>query len=150
MRNAEVRVKRQLAGAIEACSCWGQSLTDPIGGNGDEGFRRRARHSFPTPSSNIGNDDVLGQMELRLVEDPPTARAAIAKLHACYERRAESGGPHRMTHGRTRTDGKFAVDNFPDEMLGQREYVLIGGRAPRELRHDGRLARPQPISGSTP
>lgn len=50
---------------------------------------------------------------------------------------ANGGRTDRVRHGRARTDGQLAVDDFTHEMRG---HVLVRGPAPRELLHDAKVA----------
>lgn len=140
VRNAETSVERELTGPIEAASRGRQDLANPIGGDGDEGVARGVGHAFAPPAGDVWNDHVLGEVQLGLIQYPPTAGAAVAKLHARDQRGAQRRRPDRVGHRGSRADDQLSVDDLADEVLRQRADVVVASRAPRGLRHGDNIA----------
>lgn len=53
-------------------------LTHTVRGEREEGGVRKRRHALAPSTREVGHQRVLSEVKLRLVQDPPTAAAAIA------------------------------------------------------------------------
>src|SRR5207245_1973912 len=76
--DAFARVDGQLARAIVARGRRRDDLAYPIGGELEEGLVGQALHPLAPPAGEVGDEHVSVEMELGLVDDPPTA-ARLAK-----------------------------------------------------------------------
>lgn len=76
-------------------------------------------------------------MELRFEKNPPAARPAAATVIRRSQLAAEHGRRDRMTRSRPKQNDELAADDFTDDVLRQREQVVVGGwpRARSGLTH---------------
>lgn len=144
MGDAQARVERELARAIEAGGRRGQDLAHPIGCECDEGVRRGGGHALASPTGKVWDDDVLGQVQLWLIQDPPAPWAAVTELQVGDEGCSESRRTHGMRYGRSRAREQLAIDDLSREVLGQREDILVASRTRRGQSHARTIARPAP------
>src|SRR5439155_257246 len=80
----------------------------------------------------IRDDDVVAEVQFRLVEDPPPAwRVGASRRHveAIEERAADRRGGERVRRCRPRAGEQLPVDDLGDQVLGHLEQVGVG-RAP--------------------
>ena len=77
-------------------------------------------------------------MEFGFEENPPAARPAAATVIRRSQLAAEHGRRHRMPGRRPGRHDEFAADDFTDDVLRQREHVVVRGwpRARSGLTHE--------------
>src|SRR6185503_6233095 len=71
MLHADARIDRHLARAVQATARRRDDFADPIRRNGEVGFRWQARHALAPPPGDVGDEDVIPEMQLGFIEDPP-------------------------------------------------------------------------------
>ena len=76
MGDALAREHRQLLSAVDRFGGLREHLAQPIWGDGDERVRGELAHARAPPAGEIGDDDVLREMQLGRVEDQPTTGPA--------------------------------------------------------------------------
>src|SRR6478609_605706 len=128
--NAEASGQGELAGAVKTGGRWREGFADPVRCHGDERVAWRLRQSLATPAGDVGHDNVVREMQLWLIDDPPAAGAAVTKLHTGDERRAKRGCADGVWHRGSGTDRQLTVYDLADEVLRQSEDVLVAGWAP--------------------
>jgi hypothetical protein len=112
-------VDPELATAIDPLGCGREHLADPIGHQGEERLTGDGRHSLPPPASQVRHNDVLAEMQLRLVEDPPPAGPVDTPVEGISENHADL-----RSHRRVRLPRPGAQEQFPIEDLG---HLVLGG-----------------------
>ena len=115
-----------LAVEVELAGRRRENFAHPVGGQ--RGVRRvgKERHPLPPPTGEVGYEDVLAQMQLRFVDDPPAPRATRVVVKWTADLRAQRRTGVRVAHGRTRVRVEHTVNNLGDPMGGGIEYVLVG------------------------
>ena len=112
---------------------WREDFADPIGGNCDECPIWIIGEFLLAPSGDIRNDDILFQMNFRLADDPPTARATDAVL----EWRRDLPAQYRVRHDvRTYRSGmQMEISGYDLSDLVRRriQNVIVAGLAARLL-----------------
>jgi len=139
--DAGAGVDGELAGAIEAAGGGREHFTDPVGWEGEEHVLRRRWHALALPACHVGDDDLLSQVQLWLIQDPPAAGTAVAELHAGDESGAQCRIAEGMRARRARTYEQLSVDNLTHLMLGQRDDVVVRCWSPSGHRHAVKIAR---------
>ena len=89
------RVDRELLRAIELRGRGRQNLADPVRRQGEVGTLRVRGHARAPPAGPVRHEHIVGEVEFRLQEDPPSARAAAAFV----ERRDQAPPEHRRRGG---------------------------------------------------
>jgi hypothetical protein len=112
-------VDPELATAIDPLGCGREHLADPIGHQGEERLTGDGRHSLPPPASQVRHNDVLAEMQLRLVEDPPPAGPVDTPVEGISENHADL-----RSHRRVRLPRPGAQEQLPIEDLG---HLVLGG-----------------------
>jgi hypothetical protein len=87
------------------------------------------------PSTEVWNDDVLSEMQLRLVQDHPSARAASAAVERSAKLDAQARGGPRVRSGRSGLRVEDAAHHLGNDVRRRREHVLVGGAALRVISH---------------
>src|SRR5437870_10570796 len=73
MRNAHACVHGHFCRAIDSRRSRRDDFADPVGRQLDGGCIRNLRHALAPPTREIGNQHVLAEMKLGLVENPPAS-----------------------------------------------------------------------------
>src|SRR6185369_7812855 len=114
-----------------------------VGRERDEGRVGDRAHALVTPSREVGDEDVLAEVELRLEEDPPASRTVrsagllIERAQLLEQNRAGS----RVWGGWPRAREELTVHDLGHEMVGHLHQILVGGPA---LHRAARIARAVP------
>ena len=91
---------------------WREDLADPVRREREVRGLGIPRHPVPAPTSEVGDEDVVSEVQLGLDDDPPAAGAAPAEL----KRRAEvdlKGRPRqRMRRGRSGIGVQHTIDDL--------------------------------------
>jgi hypothetical protein len=74
------RVGRRLHRPVCRRGGRGQDFTDPVGRELESVRSRQGGHSFATPTRDVRNEHVAAEVELGLVQDNPSARAASSAV----------------------------------------------------------------------
>ena len=119
-------IDRPLAVPVEIACRRRKHLADPVGRQGEEGRVGKVRHPLAPPAGDVGHQDVLAEMQLRLVDDPPAAGAAFAEVERIADLTAQNGTGARMRRGRSRMGVERSLDDFGDHVRRRVDHVLIG------------------------
>ena len=84
-------------------------------------------HSLATPSGQVRYQDFFAQVQFRLVEDSPSARAASASVERSTDFDGEPRAGGGMARCRAWMGVERAVDDFGDQVCRRVEHVLVGG-----------------------
>ena len=106
----------------------GEMLAHPVRRK-REGCRvRYGRHSRTSPSGNVGNENVVAEVQLRLDQDPPSARTGSRgrAMEHRYEITHDLGTGQRVTTGGMRAHDELAVDDLRDHRVRDSDEVLVG------------------------
>src|SRR5262249_48698587 len=128
------RVDRHLAGPVETTRSGRDHLADPIWGERDPDDVRDRRHALDSPPGDVWVQDVLSEMQLRLVENPPAtgfASSAWWAIKAAEEIAPDGRRCPRVRCRRTRAREQLAVDDLGNEMVGHGDQVVVRGAARR-------------------
>ena len=93
------------------------------------------RHAGLPPARQIGDQNIVVQMKLRLVEDDPSAGTTAAAIERTVEMAPQSGCGACVRDARTRLGVQNAVDDLGDNTSGCREDILVGSAALRRAGH---------------
>jgi hypothetical protein len=96
---------------------------------------------LPLSACHVGYDDIIAQVQLGLIQDPPAARTAVAELRARYESGVQRRIAESVRARWMRTYEKFAVDKLAHLVLGQRDDVVGGRGSPSGQRRARKVAR---------
>ena len=130
-------VNRALAMEVEAACRRRKYLAHPVRCESHVGSFRIVRHPFPAPAREVGNQNVLAEVQLGLVDDPPSSRTPSAELKRIPEIGPQRGARECVWHCRPRVGVQGAVDDLRYAMCGRVEHVLIGGPGYRIRRRFG-------------
>ena len=89
MDNAFPGIDRSFLIKVDLAGSGGEHFACPVRREGRVGGVGKIRHPLPAPSGEIGHDYVFGQMQFRLVEDPPTPRTARVVIEGTSDLCAE-------------------------------------------------------------
>ena len=141
-----------LAVQVELARRGGEHLAYPVRRQGDVGRVGIVGHPLPAPPRQVRHQDVLVEMQLRLVDDPPPARTAAALAEGAYQLIAQIRARQRMRHGGPRLGVELPIDDLGHPIRRGVEHVLVGGpgrrfglAAPR--RRTGAAHRPLMCAG---
>ena len=87
------------------------------------------------PTRKVGDEDVGPQVQLRLVEDPPSPRPPSSALVGGVEIPAKHARRHGVLRGRAGVHMQLTVDDLGDQVVGDLQQVRIGCRATGVRRH---------------
>ena len=150
MRDAFAGVDRALVLEVDPARRCGQDLARPVRCKWEVRCFGTVRHSLSTPAREIGDEDLVAEVQLRLGEDPPSTRAAAALAERRAELEAEERGSDGVRRRRPRVRVERPVDDFGDLVRGRVEHVLIGCPCSRE-RFAPRCSHVEvPVPGSDP
>lgn len=128
MGDAGAGVVVGLAGAIEGDGAGREDFANPIGGELEERCVGKLGEALAAPAGEIGHEDLIDDMDLGLVQDdPPAGTRATATPERGAEVDAQAGRGGGVAEGRPRADDELAIHDLPDEILGERQQVLVGG-----------------------
>jgi hypothetical protein len=127
MAHAFTSIDGELLHAVEPLGGRRQDLAHPVRGDHERDAFRDARHALPFPAREVGNDDVLAQVKLGLVENPPSARASSAAMVGGAEDDPESGGGERMPTGGTGAGVQVSIHDLAHLVVGYGLQVVVGG-----------------------
>ena len=119
-------VDRALALQVEPSRRRGENLAHPVRRQGDVGRVGILGHPLPAPPRQVGNQDVLSEMQLGLVDDPPSAGAAATPVEGSREFAAQSRTRQRVRHCRPRLRVEDSVDDLGHPIGRGVEHVLVG------------------------
>lgn len=117
-------VDRTLDLAVDADRPRRERLAHPVGCQGNGRRAGALSHSFAAPPRDVGDYDVLGQVELGLIENHPTAGPTSAATKRRPELLAEGGNGVGVISIRTREDDQLAIQSLTDSVLGQRRQLF--------------------------
>ncbi len=80
-----------------------------------------------SPPGKVGHQDLVAEVQLRLVKDPPPARPTAASVERPSKFESESRGSRRVSRSRARMHVECAADNLGDQVFWRVEDTLIGG-----------------------
>ena len=80
MPHVFTRINRALHMQVKPARRGGEHFANPIGRHGEIRRAGVVRHPIPTPPGKVGNQDVLGEMQFRFVNYPPSAGAPATEL----------------------------------------------------------------------
>ena len=121
------RIHRALAVEVEPAGRGGQHLAHPVRRKGDVRGLGVVRHPLAAPSGEVRNQDVFAKMQLRLVDDPPSAGTADLVMVGIADPSTQHRARQCMGHRGPRVRVEDALDDLGDAMGGRVENVLIGG-----------------------
>ena len=93
-------------------------------------------HPLPAPSRKVGDQDVLAQVQLRLVDDPPTPGAAPTPAERSSELRTELRACQRMRHGGSGVGVECPVDDLGDALRDAASMIAMRSGDARRLLTD--------------
>ena len=129
--DAFASIDRALLVQVESARRRREHLAYPVGRQRDVGAVRKHRHAFAAPSCEVGDHDLLTEVQLGLEDDPPAAWSAAALAEGADELIAERRARERMRHGGTRVGVEGSVDDLGDPVRGCVKHVLVGSPAGR-------------------
>jgi hypothetical protein len=99
----------------------------PVGREVEERLLGKTRHFFAPPSGDIRNQNVGGEVELGLVENPPAFRGVAPAWfgETVEDGCSQTGGSEGMPWGRPWKGVQVAVEDLSHQMFGQREDILV-------------------------
>ena len=142
VRHPRLRVDAQLPAAIDAPGGGGEHLAHPVRGEREEGLLRHGRQPLAPPAGEVGHDDLLSEVKLGLVEDPPAPGAAAALVERSPDEEPKPGRRHRVSRGRPRAQEQLAIQDLGHLVLRGVQHVLV-----RRALHGLRL-RTRPVYAS--
>ncbi len=80
-----------------------------------------------SPACQIGNQDVVAEMQLGFMENRPTTRPSSPELERRREKTANPTRASDVSRGRARLQVELARDQLGDLMLGGVQHILVGG-----------------------
>ena len=112
-------------------------LAYPVGYELDERARWGVGHPLLAPSGEVRNQHVFSQVQLWLVENPPTAGASVAELEGRHERGPGCGQRQRVETAGAWLEHQVTVEDLRDDVRRSREDVIVGSLLTRRLHREG-------------
>src|SRR5262249_4948901 len=97
--------------------------------------RRWLWQAVSAPSREVRHENVIVEMELDLVQDPPATGSALSPKERSDEIAAEEACHVRMRERRPWGDDELALDDLSNNVLREREEIFVGGRFFRRRGH---------------
>ena len=119
-------IDRPFAVAVQIAGRRRQHLADPVRGQREIGGVGEIRHPFAPPAGEIGDQDIVTQMKLGLVDDPPSAGAVLAEIEGIADFSAKHRTRPRMRRGRPGMGVQASFHNFGHHMGRRVQHVAIG------------------------
>src|ERR1051325_4120026 len=121
MLYALARIDAHLPTAIDPSGRRRDRLAHPVGRHRERGHVPHDRQTAASPPGDIGDEDVLTEVQLRLEDEPPTARALWVAWWAT-ERGSQithdDGRRVRVRGGRSGARDELAIDDLRDHRVG--------------------------------
>ena len=135
---------RTLGVEVERAGLGREHLARPVRREGDVVRRGELRHALAAPADNVRDHNVLAEMELRLVEDPPPSRP----VPPAVERQAEHDVEVRLRERRDRPPLPAALSRaLPARArtrpAAKRDRMSVREYAPSRARTTTRRRRPR-------
>lgn len=83
-----------------------------VGRQRDVGGSREPRHALAPSTGEVGDDDLLAQVQLRLVYDLPGAQTSTPMIEGAADFDPEHRSGSGMRHGRARVEMKSAANDL--------------------------------------
>jgi hypothetical protein len=118
----------ELSAAIDPFGSWRDDFTNPIGGDVGPGRIGKERDAFSTPPGDVGYDDVITKMKLRLEKNPPTSGvvpAATRTVEAVGDFSAESRGRVSVRERRPGARKELSIQDLAHQMVGHCQEVRV-------------------------
>src|SRR2546422_32307 len=129
MSDPFARVDRHLAVAVERAGAGGERLAGPVRSLLEPGDVREFGHVLAPPARKIRDEDIVAEVQLGLVQDPPAARlpCRARRLVEGAQVHAHRRGGERVGRGGPGARDQLAVDELGHQVLGSLDDVLVGG-----------------------
>ncbi len=137
-RDTLARVHGHLAHPVEPARRGRDHLAHEVGRQREPRHVGNDRHALGAPSSHVGHEHVLSEVELRFHEKPPSAGSPVAASRAreCgSDVDEEPALRHRMRRGGTRAREELPVDDLRDEVIGHLPQIVVRGAGAGRLTH---------------
>ena len=141
MGDALAREHRQLLSAVDRFGGLREHLAQPIWGDGDERVRGELAHARAPPAGEIGDDDVLREMQLGRVEDQPTPGPAATAIERTGKVASEDARGAGVRHSGTRRRVEHAADDLTDLVRWQGLEIGVGRAGFGRSRRHGMILR---------
>ena len=119
--------------AVEIAGRGREHLTDPVRRKGEEGCVGKVRHALAPPAGKVGNDDILAEVKLRLVDDPPAAGATFAEVERVADLAAKNGTGACVRRGGSRLGVERPADDLGHHMRRRVDHVAVSRPACRTV-----------------
>ena len=130
------RVTRRLHLAIARRGPWREHLADPVRYDGEKSTGARLdRKSLLLPANEVGHQDLVVEVQLRLMHDVPAARPPAAPDEHPTQVYSQLRSHHGVRTRRARLRIELARDDLPGHVLRQSEDVLVGRAASGGIGH---------------
>lgn len=103
-----------------------QHLTRPVRCELEVGDVRNLGHPLATPAGDVGNEHLLDDVQLGLVQDHPPSGATSPSPESTVEIRAERRGRQSVARGGPGARHELPVDDLRNQVLGDLQEVLVG------------------------
>lgn len=128
-------VDGHLLDAIDPLGRRRENLAHPVRGELECRGMGHLRHAFAAPPGDVGHEYVAVQVELGLMEEDPAPGAALAPIERAAKLHAEARGSARVGRSRAWLGHELTVDDLGDEMLGDRQQILVSCSPLGRTRH---------------
>jgi hypothetical protein len=102
-----------LPAAVDRARRRREHLTSPVRSQLEGGDVGHGRHALAPPAGKVGNQDLVAEVQLGLIEDPPAprnTRGVRRTAEGSDEREADHRQRERIGRGRPRASDQLAVD----------------------------------------
>jgi hypothetical protein len=143
--NSVLGVDRQLLASIDLCGAFGENLADSIRRKREIGHIAHRRHTLPTPTRKVRNQDVIAKVRLGFDEQDPSARPATPALERGPKLSGERRRSRRMRTGGTRVRVQDAVNHLGDHVARSGQHIRVRGALESGIGHcvEGSLGPPR-------
>jgi hypothetical protein len=104
----------------------GEDFAQPVRSKLERGSLGKLGHPLPPPAGKVRHEDIIAQVQLRLVQDDPAAGAASAAIEGAIELAAEVRRGPGVQRRRTWTRQELAADDLGNDVVGRSEHILVG------------------------
>jgi hypothetical protein len=126
IRHALTSVDRKLPAAIDALRGWRDYLAHPIGCDCKRSGVGNRWKAIAAPAGQVGNDDIVAQMQFGFVENPPPSRITPTGVEWAADFNAEGARRARVPQRRSRRRVQFTAQDLRDQVVRNLEQVAVG------------------------
>jgi hypothetical protein len=127
VRDGLTCVDGELPLAIVTRGAGRDDFADPIRREGEVRRLGNGRQALAAPAGEVGHENIVSEVQLGLVEDPPAPWTTAAAVIRRPELASQDGRRHSVTWSGPGRHDELAGDDLANDVLGQRQQIVVRG-----------------------